>query len=91
MRNPILRDLRLVLFIFSFSVTNCSACLARRSPSVTSRCDTVSGAGWLHLYVSAGLFAISFGPLTLAAGVLAFLGWALHKGGWPFGLAGAGN
>jgi amino acid transporter len=40
--------------------------------------------GWLYLYVAAGRSFILLGLATLAAGVVAFLLWSWHTGGWPF-------
>ena len=41
-------------------------------------------AGWLYLYAASGWLFISLGLMTLAAGVVAFLGWSRLTGGWPF-------
>jgi amino acid transporter len=41
-------------------------------------------AGWLYLYVAAGLAYILLGLATLTAGVLAFLLWSWQSSRWPF-------
>jgi amino acid transporter len=41
-------------------------------------------AGWLYLYLSAGLPFILLGLGTLAVGLWAFLVWSWQTGGWPF-------
>jgi amino acid transporter len=46
-------------------------------------------AGWVYLYVSAGVPYMLFGAVTLAAGIVAFLLWARQARGWPFGPASA--
>jgi amino acid transporter len=41
-------------------------------------------AGWLYLYVSAGLLFILIGLGTLSVGVVVFLLWSWRTRGWPF-------
>lgn len=40
--------------------------------------------GWIYLYLSAGVFFIVVGLVTLSAGVVAFLAWSKWSGSWPF-------
>jgi len=42
-------------------------------------------AGWIYVYSSAGRLAIELSVAWVAAGVLAFLGWARVQRVWPFG------
>ncbi len=42
-------------------------------------------AGWLYVYASATSSAIVLSTVWLAAGVIAFLGWARYHHQWPFG------
>jgi amino acid transporter len=42
-------------------------------------------AGWLYVYVSASASAIALSVVWLAAGVVAYLGWARYHRSWPFG------
>lgn len=42
-------------------------------------------AGWLYVYASASASAIELSVLWLAAGVVAYLGWARYHRTWPFG------
>jgi amino acid transporter len=44
----------------------------------------VALAGWLYVFVSAGTFAITFGLLTLLAGIVAYLVRARPRREWPF-------
>jgi amino acid transporter len=41
-------------------------------------------AGWLFVYCFSGWLYVGLGLLTLATGVVAFLLWSRHVGGWPF-------
>jgi amino acid transporter len=41
-------------------------------------------AGWLYLYVAAGVLFILIGLGTLSVGVVVFLLWSWHTRGWPF-------
>jgi amino acid transporter len=41
--------------------------------------------GWIYVYTSSGHTAIVFSLVVLAAGLLAFLGWAKAEAQWPFG------
>jgi amino acid transporter len=41
-------------------------------------------AGWLYLYVAAGVLFILIGLGTLSAGVMVFLLWSWRTRGWPF-------
>jgi amino acid transporter len=45
----------------------------------------VALAGWIYVYTSSGHTPIVFSIVILAAGVLAFLGWARAEREWPFG------
>jgi amino acid transporter len=47
-------------------------------PSVIAFC------GFSFIFVSSGIEAIGVGLIWMAAGVLAFLGWAKHNKEWPF-------
>jgi amino acid transporter len=42
-------------------------------------------AGWLYVYASASASAIALSVVWLAAGVVAYLGWARYHRTWPFG------
>jgi amino acid transporter len=42
-------------------------------------------AGWIYVYTSSGHTAIEFSLVVLAAGLVAFLGWAKAESQWPFG------
>ena len=42
-------------------------------------------AGWLYVYASATATALAWSTVWLAAGVIAFLGWARYHHTWPFG------
>jgi amino acid transporter len=42
-------------------------------------------AGWLYVYASASVSALVLSTAWLAAGVLAYLGWARYNHHWPFG------
>jgi amino acid transporter len=42
-------------------------------------------AGWIYVYKSSGHTPIVFSLVILAAGVVAFLGWARAEREWPFG------
>jgi amino acid transporter len=42
-------------------------------------------AGWIYVYTSSGHTPIVFSLVVLAAGLLAFLGWARAEREWPFG------
>ena len=42
-------------------------------------------AGWLYVYASATATALVWSTVWLAAGVIAFLGWARYHHTWPFG------
>jgi amino acid transporter len=42
-------------------------------------------AGWLYVYASASVSALVLSTAWLAAGVLAYLGWARYNHSWPFG------
>ena len=42
-------------------------------------------AGWLYVYASASATALVWSTVWLAAGVIAFLGWARYHHTWPFG------
>jgi amino acid transporter len=42
-------------------------------------------AGWLYVYASATLTALVWSVIWLAAGVVAYLGWARYHRTWPFG------
>jgi amino acid transporter len=42
-------------------------------------------AGWLYVYASASVSALVLSTAWLAAGVLAYLGWARYGHSWPFG------
>ena len=42
-------------------------------------------AGWLNVYASASATALVWSTVWLAAGVIAFLGWARYHHTWPFG------
>jgi amino acid transporter len=44
-------------------------------------------AGWLLLYVSAGVVYIGIGAATLTAGAVAFLSWSARSRTWPFAAA----
>jgi amino acid transporter len=41
--------------------------------------------GWLYVYASASATALVWSTVWLAAGVVAFLGWARYHHTWPFG------
>ena len=41
--------------------------------------------GWVFMYVTAGFLFIGLGLATMTLGTIAFLIWAWHTGGWPFG------
>lgn len=41
--------------------------------------------GWIYVYTSSGHTAIIFSVVVLAAGLLAFMGWAKAEAQWPFG------
>jgi amino acid transporter len=45
----------------------------------------VALAGWIYVYTSSGHTPILFSIVVLAAGLLAFLGWARAEREWPFG------
>ncbi len=42
-------------------------------------------AGWLYVYASATVTALIWSTVWLAAGVIAYLGWARYNHNWPFG------
>jgi amino acid transporter len=42
-------------------------------------------AGWLYVYASATVTALVWSTAWLAAGVVAYLGWARYHRSWPFG------
>ncbi len=42
-------------------------------------------AGWLYVYASATVTALIWSTVWLAAGVVAYLGWARYNHNWPFG------
>jgi amino acid transporter len=42
-------------------------------------------AGWLYVYASASVTALVWSSVWLAAGAVAFLGWARYHRTWPFG------
>jgi amino acid transporter len=42
-------------------------------------------AGWLYVYASATLTALAWSTVWLAAGIVAYLGWARYHRTWPFG------
>jgi amino acid transporter len=42
-------------------------------------------AGWLYVYASATVTALVWSTVWLAAGVVAYLGWARYHREWPFG------
>jgi amino acid transporter len=42
-------------------------------------------AGWLYVYASATVTALIWSTVWLAAGVVAYLGWARYHHHWPFG------
>ena len=42
-------------------------------------------AGWLYVYASATGIALIWSTVWLAAGVVAYLGWARYHHHWPFG------
>jgi amino acid transporter len=42
-------------------------------------------AGWLYVYASATSAALIWSTVWLAAGVVAYLGWARYHRNWPFG------
>jgi amino acid transporter len=42
-------------------------------------------AGWLYVYASATATALIWSTVWLAAGVIAYLGWARYHRHWPFG------
>ena len=42
-------------------------------------------AGWLYVYASATGTALIWSTVWLAAGVVAYLGWARYHHHWPFG------
>ena len=42
-------------------------------------------AGWLYVYASATVTALIWSTVWLAAGVIAYLGWARYHHHWPFG------
>jgi amino acid transporter len=42
-------------------------------------------AGWLYVYASATVTALVWSTVWLAAGVVAYLGWARYHHHWPFG------
>jgi amino acid transporter len=42
-------------------------------------------AGWLYVYASATATALVWSTVWLAAGVVAYLGWARYHHSWPFG------
>jgi amino acid transporter len=42
-------------------------------------------AGWLYVYASATGAALVWSTVWLAAGIIAFLGWARYHRNWPFG------
>jgi hypothetical protein len=41
--------------------------------------------GWNYVYTSSGNTPIIFSLVVLAAGLVAFSGWAKAEGQWPFG------
>jgi amino acid transporter len=45
----------------------------------------VALAGWLYVYASATVTALVWSAIWLAAGVVAYLGWARYHRTWPFG------
>jgi hypothetical protein len=42
-------------------------------------------AGWLYVYASATVTAAVWSTVWLAAGAVAYLGWARYHRSWPFG------
>jgi amino acid transporter len=42
-------------------------------------------AGWLYVYASATVTALVWSTVWLAAGAVAYLGWARYHHSWPFG------
>ncbi len=42
-------------------------------------------AGWLYVYASATVTALVWSTVWLAAGAVAYLGWARCRRSWPFG------
>lgn len=42
-------------------------------------------AGWLYVYASATVTALVWSTVWLAAGAVAYLGWARYRHNWPFG------
>jgi hypothetical protein len=73
------------------SLLNCARSLTSLSSRVLPSAAGINAwcqgalAGWLYVYASATVTALVWSTVWLAAGFVAYLGWARYHRSWPFG------